>query len=833
MQGIIAQPAGQQFSFQEEYPLTYYDSIMLARLPEFDALPVIKSANLPFSVNNSVYPYFREIYQQVSGECGQVSGIGYNFTYEMDRFRNLSASEPENQYPPHFTFNFMNGGYGWHGVSYFHSFEILRKLGCPTVATYGGMAAGGVSRWMNGYDNYYLAMKNRIREVYQIKVGTPEGLMTLKHWLHNHHDGSAIGGVASFYANAPWNLRTLPEGTPDAGKHIIVKWEGLPTHAMTIVGYNDSIRYDYNSDGLYTNHLDINEDGIVDMKDWEIGGLLFADGWGWGINFADSGLCYILYKTLADKVYEGGIWNNAVHVLDVKDLETPLLTAKVTLKHDKRGMLRVQCGVSSNQDDDLPEYTIGFPVFNFQGGSQYMQGGISPEANKTIEFGLDITPLLSYINQDEITKFFLIVEERDSSSIGSGRIMKFSVIDYSEEPFEIQCGNTAIPIINNGLTYASLAYSPDFNSVKINTSGLPPAVVGEPYAHQMECEGGTAPFHWHLLKYCDEEVFQQEIGTLGTFMEPANWNYGNILYPLAFSFPFYDRMYDTIYIHPNGFIMFRDTEYPWPYLKDSPLLIKNTACIAPFICKAFDIVPAFGHGIWVHEETGQFSIRWKAEIISNSYSPVVEFSLQLKADGEIIFTYGSEIQAHRIRWSCGISEGNDMNYHLPQIGEQSLIIPGDAVKLRTISLPSGLSLSEDGLLSGTLQDYYQRVDLGFCVEDDDLIRAYKTLEFSSTDLGIDNQEPEEENILAAIFPNPFHSNLTIMVNPGLDGPLTCEIYSASGSLVRVLSDRITNSQSLSWDGRNASGMPCPQGIYFLHCHSAGKNQIKKVIYTGQ
>ena len=250
MQGISAQPAGQAFTFQEEYPLTYYDSIMLAGLPELAALPVFQRTDLPFSVDNSVYPYFREIYQQVSSECGQVSGIGYNFTYEMDRLRDLPASDPENQYPPHFTFNFMNGGYGWHGVSYFHSFEILRKLGCPTVATYGGMAAGGDIRWMNGYDNYYLAMKNRIREVYQIKVGTPEGLMTLKHWLHNHLDGSAIGGVASFYANSPWNLSTLPEGTPEANKHVIIKWGGLPSHAMTIVGYNDSIRYDYNADGF-------------------------------------------------------------------------------------------------------------------------------------------------------------------------------------------------------------------------------------------------------------------------------------------------------------------------------------------------------------------------------------------------------------------------------------------------------------------------------------------------------------------------------------------------------------------------------------------------------
>ncbi|MCK5339156.1 MAG: hypothetical protein KAJ50_10105, partial [Bacteroidales bacterium] len=252
-------------------PLNAYDSVMLSGLPELKAIPVLKSSELPSFLNNAQLPYYRPIYQQVSSECGQVSGIAYNFTYEINRLRDLPANLEENQYPPHFPFNFMNGGHGWHGVSYFHSFEILRTLGCPSVESYGGMAAGGDTRWMTGYDDYYDAMRNRIRAVYQIKVGSPEGLMTLKHWLHNHLDGSAIGGVASFYSSSPWNPKILANTTPDGGKHVIVSWGGDPTHSMTLVGYNDSIRWDYNSDGQYTNNIDINGDGDVNMKDWEIG----------------------------------------------------------------------------------------------------------------------------------------------------------------------------------------------------------------------------------------------------------------------------------------------------------------------------------------------------------------------------------------------------------------------------------------------------------------------------------------------------------------------------------------------------------------------------------
>ncbi len=40
---------------------------------------------------------------------------------------------------------------------------------------------------------------------------------------------------------------------------------------MTVVGYNDSIKYDFNEDGQYTNNIDLNDDGIIDLRDWEVG----------------------------------------------------------------------------------------------------------------------------------------------------------------------------------------------------------------------------------------------------------------------------------------------------------------------------------------------------------------------------------------------------------------------------------------------------------------------------------------------------------------------------------------------------------------------------------
>ncbi len=814
--------------------LSPYDSLMLANLPELSAIPVLKSSDLPYFLDNSRLQYYRPIYKQVSNECGQVSGIAYNFTYEMNRLRDLPANDPANQYPPHFTYNFMNGGAGWFGVSYFHSFEIVKALGCPSVTTYGGMAAGGDGRWMTGYEDYLSAMSNRIREVYQIRVNTEEGLLQLKQWLHNHLDGSDVGGVASFYANSPWNMKTLPEDSPEAGKKVITWWAGNPTHAMTITGYNDSIRYDYNQDGKYTKDLDINDDGVLDMRDWEIGGLLFADGWQGGINFGDSGRCYMMYKTLADKLYEGGIWNNAVHILDVKELEKPKLTAKIRLTHNKRNMLRIRVGISSEAKDTLPEKSISFPVFNFQGGSYYMQGGYEQEENKTIEFGLDITPLLGLLNTNTSKQFFLIVEERDPESLGTGYIEHFSVIDYSgASAVEYSSQAGSIPIRNDRTSYASLFFPESLEVMDINSKYLPAAVVGEEYSFQLEATGGSIPYKWSVLNATADIPIQAEINSTGIYQENDYTKYTNIPYALPFGFPFYGEIYDSIFISPNGLILFENTNYPWPYLRDPDLLIRTTKCIAPLLSYFLSLDTASGQGIWLKEDDDMLSIRWHGKIIDLGYEAMVDFAINMYETGKIEFVYGSELQGHKTIWSCGISKGDHMNYHIPTISEAPIIQDGDAIEIQCTPLPEEMHLSEDGLFSGSPVNYYKEVPICFCVEDDEHCRSYRTLIFSATDLGIEDHALSDKSIQA--YPNPFSQKISIRIMEEIDATTDCSIFDVNARHVRMLAKNklLHSGDIILWDGKDDAGNSCPEGIYFLRIATDRQSITKKLIFTGQ
>jgi len=221
--------------------LTKEDSIFQASLPVLKLPENLRNRTLPVNVDNSLLPYFRPIFQQTSMECGQASGVGYSFTYEMDRLRDLPADVIENQYPSHFVFNWSNQGSG-SACAFFDSWNIIREVGTPNVADYGGtMNYGGTSRWMSGYDKYYNAMTNRIWEFFSISLKDEEGLTTLKHWIDNHLNGSATGGVGNIYCSVPSASQQLPAGTPGAGKYVATTLGNYANHALCVVGYHVSM----------------------------------------------------------------------------------------------------------------------------------------------------------------------------------------------------------------------------------------------------------------------------------------------------------------------------------------------------------------------------------------------------------------------------------------------------------------------------------------------------------------------------------------------------------------------------------------------------------------
>ncbi|PID26333.1 MAG: hypothetical protein CR982_10855, partial [Candidatus Cloacimonadota bacterium] len=421
-------------------------------IPKMVLSPVAAQINLPAVIDNSQNMYMRPIFLQEDASCGQASGVAYAFTYEINRVRNLPSNIEENQYPTHYTWNFLNEGDPYHGSWYYKGWDIIKENGCPNRPTWGCMG-GSEKRWMTGYDKYFSGMGNKVDSYWAIDINTPTGLETFKHWVHNHNAGESTGGVGCFAIYMEGNVYDkLPPESAEAGKQVIADWHNIQEghHAMTFVGYNDNIKYDINNDGIFSNDMDTNGDGIINMKDWEIGALKVANSWGTAWKDGNEGYVYLPYRLLAK---DGVITNQQVHVLMAKEQYEPEVTVKTKVEYPSRKKLQFRVGYANNANQTTPVNNTHYSSFNHQGGYLPMQGNGS-----IIEVGLDFNHW--YENQDVGKIFFMINEvEEDTIPENDGVIKYFSVIDYRwGETFELYCDKTNVAIVNDGQTRLSIDY---------------------------------------------------------------------------------------------------------------------------------------------------------------------------------------------------------------------------------------------------------------------------------------------------------------------------------------------------------------------------------------
>ncbi|MCK5760614.1 MAG: T9SS type A sorting domain-containing protein, partial [Candidatus Delongbacteria bacterium] len=783
-----------------------------------------RKEKLPYTVDNSLQPYFRPVFNQQGGSCGQASGVGYTYTYEQNFQRGTSANVTDNQYPTHHTYNFLNGGSGANGSWHFDGWDIIKAGGCPNVTTYGGMLWPSedyeiaFKLWMNGYDKYESAMNNRVLEQVAMPIGTPEGLEVLKQWMNDYCDGSAAGGIAVFAAGVSYTFQRgiLGSNSFCSGESVVLKWDEQVNHAMTFVGYNDSIGWDFNADGRFTNDIDINDDGIVNMQDWEQGGLLMVNSWGTG--WATGGKSWVLYRTLAQNLADGGIYNNVAHSIRTRESFEPMLKIKTTISYSERNELKITAGIANNLSATEPEHTITFPYFNFQGGDT-LAIGMAGDGN-IIEFGLDITPLLSYATSDTETKFFLCVKQKQNGPTGGrGNITSFSIVDNLGT--EIVSDQTNVSILNGVTTYATVNGSVTFDKATITTTDLPYADPGIEYSHTLVATNGTPPYTWDmLLDYTEEEntnIFPTEIMDQLTMTDDDD---GYAIIDLEFEFPFFGKLHDFITISTNGSISFGEA------FEDvrNEIDIRGTKTIAPYVTDLMSY-PEDGDGIFYYMDDNYVVIRW---ITSMFDLPEVnlDFATKLYSNGNIEFFYGAGLTAG-INWGAGISNGTVISSLISSLSNTN-DPSGLKTSFATPPYPYGIELSSDGVFSGIIDIGDTNWDLMFRVTDDKNISAFKELVFTTT-TGIENSEFLIDNFqLEQNYPNPFNPSTTINFSVFNSEEMSLYIYNIKGERIDVVIDNrklSAGNYTVNWN----AGKKYSSGIYFYGIETeSGFKQIKKM-----
>jgi len=660
-------------------------------------------------VDHSQSEHFRDMFVQSGMSCGQASSTGICFTYEMNAASDLTADNNANLYPTHFVYNWDNGE-GWSGASYYHTLEVLRTVGTPNQEEYGGtIDFGGYNRWVDGYDMYYSAMHNRISHAYKIDVGDADGMHILKNWMIDHLTGDEDGGCAIFYSTVPHPDATLPAGTEEEGKNVITTLNANTAHSMAILGFNDSIKYDYNGDGNYTNDIDITGDGQVTMADWEIGGIKMCNTYSGGPAWADGGFCYIMYKAIAT----GAFWHDVVHVMTVNPTYEPQLTAKVSVTYDNRQKIKVYAGIATNTSATMPEYMIDYPIMDYQGGNRYMTGG-ETEDDKTIEFGLDLTPLLNYITPNQEAKYFIQVYENDDGSSGEGSLNSFSLINYSSgSPIETICSSAAQTIPQNGIASMSITSSENYDPVQITSTALSSGAISSPFSQQLTATGGTVPYTWSFDMDFEVSESTAPFPSGGTSLTGS----GFFAVPLGFSFNYYGEEYSTIYISSNGLVVFESGyDDMLPYYHDhDEIIFMHTKCIAPF----YDL--SVTSTMSAISDTGYKTIIW-----NNSD---IDFAMTIYEDGNIEFHYENSAINNQYNYVCGVSNGDEINFQRLDFDDPNNVPANHKYSLTPSIIPDEFEISKGGLLTGYPTHEYLAEDFHFRVTDNNGIKDKISLPF--------------------------------------------------------------------------------------------------------
>lgn len=670
---------------------------------------------IPLAVNNSNTPYYPWPFYQTALECGQSTSISQILNYEICFQRGWTDINYNlnHKFPAYFVWNFCNDGVN-QGVLFLESWKVVQSAGTCNVNDWGGYPNGSQYRkWINGYDKYYRSMQNRISEVCAIPTDTEEGILTLKHWLYNHIEGKAVGGLANFNATYKFPDAVIPEGLPGAGKSIITKFNDNPNHAYIILGYNDTIGWDFNQDNQITNHLDLNRDGQVTVQDWEKGCFIIShtSGPGWG----DFGQCFLPYRVMATGFHDDGVWGTTAYVVKVREEVKPQLTAKVSLTYNKRGRIKVYFGVSQDTTATLPSQLSEPFVFNYQGGDFYMTGDTS-EADKTLEFGIDITSLLNHISPSSPAKFFLMIDEKDPDNTGIGQINQFSLINYTENnSIEFHSNISNQPIINQGTTLQSIIHTPHFSKPQIQDSVLH-FVVNEHFEHQMTAHNGIPNYRWEISQGYRELTIPNTQTPAYNYISFSNLDTGFAVIDLPFTFPFYQENTNKVYIFADGFIGFSVQDY-FPFVYSNAIKFETVRMIAPFFAdlEVINTKTTF--------QNNELIINYKGKI-KNQPESYISFTVNLKSDGTIEIHYG-EMKFGQVSYISGISNGNYNNLIYSNLNQlPASLLQKKSIQFKPISNLTPISLTSTGLLSGNCDTQRSDSILIHCFDNND-IRSQK------------------------------------------------------------------------------------------------------------
>ena len=246
--------------------------------------------------------------------------------------------------------------------------------------------------------------------------------------------------------------------------------------------------------------------------------------------------------------------------------------------------------------------------------------------------------------------------------------------------------------------WLSVVRAINFSKPVIQNTLLPDMVVDSNYQQTLHATGGKPPYHWELNKrYKIEETNVTFPTESGQVVPLSNANNGYAIVELPFTFPYYGDEYDKIVVYADGYIAFHHQPNDWPFLSNinsQATTMQDMAIrsICPFKADLMNCTVGKIVG------NDNLTLVFHANIYGNVYT--VNFAVRLHSSGDIEFLYGSMNFIGNSFWSALVRGDNQLIQHTSASGHFAADINHRSYRFTPSTLPEGLTLSSDGILSG-------------------------------------------------------------------------------------------------------------------------------------
>ncbi len=218
-----------------------------------------------------------------------------------------------------------------------------------------------------------------------------------------------------------------------------------------------------------------------------------------------------------------------------------------------------------------------------------------------------------------------------------------------------------------------------------------PFQVGVPFASPLTAAGGVGPYRWRFLNDRQYEV-RERSGLWTVSRQATGWKGDEVSWKLTlpWNFWFYGKKYTNLWVNSNGYLDFGSKASQWD--NSEAQLLRH-----PRIAPLWDDLRTTN--VFVTLNDWQAVIRWTGYTF-NAGNPV-DFEATLNRNGRILFAY--KPMKGKLSPTIGVSAGDGTNMALTSFSGAAVIPGGTGAKfVWNPPLPGGMTLSPDGLLTGTV-----------------------------------------------------------------------------------------------------------------------------------